>query len=127
MHVRGGPRRSRVVPGVGFGRKSRENRAENLQPDCLQVPSLLLLLFPRTPPSGISAEAIFEVRTAPGLFPAPYEKNGCCAPQRLCKKRERKGWLRNLQARGNLTRKFPGDVDEAFRCPEASLLQSCIP
>jgi len=35
--VPGGPRRSRV-PGVHFGRKSRENRAENLQPDCLQVP-----------------------------------------------------------------------------------------
>ena len=38
LDVRGGPRRSRGVPGVGFGRKSKENRAENLQPDCLQVP-----------------------------------------------------------------------------------------
>ena len=26
------------VPGVGFGRKSWENGAENGQPDCLQVP-----------------------------------------------------------------------------------------
>ena len=37
--VWGGPRRSKVVPGVGFCRKSRENWAENLQPNCLQVPS----------------------------------------------------------------------------------------
>jgi len=39
--VRGGPRRSKRamgVPGVSFGRKSKENRAENLQPDCLQAP-----------------------------------------------------------------------------------------
>jgi len=40
--VRGGPRRSRGVPGVGFGRKSRENRAENIRPDCLQVPRSVL-------------------------------------------------------------------------------------
>jgi len=38
IDVRGGPRRSRGVPGVAFGRKSKENRAENLQPDGLQVP-----------------------------------------------------------------------------------------
>ena len=31
-----------VVPGVGFGRKSREGRAEDLQPGCLQVPGVLL-------------------------------------------------------------------------------------
>jgi len=37
--VRGGPRRSRKgVPGVVFGWRSKENLAENLQPDCLQVP-----------------------------------------------------------------------------------------
>ena len=39
IDVRGGPRRSRRVPGVGFGRKTRENRAEKVRPDCLQVPS----------------------------------------------------------------------------------------
>jgi len=40
LDVRGGPRRSRGVPGVDFGRKSWENRAKNIQPDCLQVSSL---------------------------------------------------------------------------------------
>ena len=29
---------SRGAPGVGFGRKPNENRPQNLQPDCLQVP-----------------------------------------------------------------------------------------
>ena len=27
------------VPGIGFGRESRENRAEDFQPDCVEVPS----------------------------------------------------------------------------------------
>ena len=40
IDVRGGPRRSRGGPGVGFGQKARENRAENHQPDCLQVARL---------------------------------------------------------------------------------------
>ena len=43
--MRGGPRRSKGVPGVGFGRKSQENRAEVLQPDCLQVSQVLLFAF----------------------------------------------------------------------------------
>ena len=38
VDVRAGPRRSRGVPGIGFGRTSRENRAENLQPNSLRVP-----------------------------------------------------------------------------------------
>ena len=41
IDVRGGPLLSRGVPGVGFGFKPRENRAEHLQPDCLQVPKIL--------------------------------------------------------------------------------------
>ena len=36
--IRGGPRRSTGVPGVGFGRKYLENQAENLRPDRLQAP-----------------------------------------------------------------------------------------
>ena len=35
IDVRGGPRRSRGVPGIGSGRKSQENRPENLQPGSL--------------------------------------------------------------------------------------------
>ena len=44
IDVRGGPRRSMGVPGVSFGRESRENRAENLQPDCLQVANAKVLV-----------------------------------------------------------------------------------
>ena len=36
--VPGGSRRSRGFPGVGSGRKRRENQAEDIRPDCLQVP-----------------------------------------------------------------------------------------
>jgi len=35
IDVRGRLQRTRGVPGVGFGRKFRGNRAKNLQPDCL--------------------------------------------------------------------------------------------
>jgi len=31
-----------MVPGVDFGRKSKENLADNLQPNCLQVPRTTL-------------------------------------------------------------------------------------
>ena len=39
LYVPGGPRRSEGVPGVRFGRKSLESRAEQLRPDCIQIPS----------------------------------------------------------------------------------------
>jgi len=58
IDVQGGPRRSRGVPGGGFGRKSKENRAENFLPDCLQIPSLLtsgVIEGPRTANGGPGA------------------------------------------------------------------------
>ena len=36
---RAGPGDLLGAPGAGFGRRSRENRAANFQPECLQVPS----------------------------------------------------------------------------------------
>jgi len=45
IDVRGGPRRSIGVPGGGFGRKSREEWPENLQPYCLQLGLVRLPCF----------------------------------------------------------------------------------
>ena len=55
IDVRGGPRRSRGVPGPGFGRKSRENRPETFQPDCLQVASLASIIPRSCEGAGIGA------------------------------------------------------------------------
>ena len=61
------------VPGIGFGRKSKENRAENLQPNCFQVPRLKIfgLVFRQPPAESDSRRPLASPRLAVQLIKAP--------------------------------------------------------